>query len=256
MPDQMNGKVKGDKRYYGEAIGIALMDQIHSQPLIPGNVGNASTYDFPVRLKVIKGLHDNPYAPVRDAKGRYTPDVRRTVDTVKELAADGVRAVVMSCGFFSVVQEVLTAEVDIPVFSSPLLLVPLISRLIGKRRKVGILTASKTRLTQEFLDPAGIDDTIPYLVEGLEASTEFYACFMGGSRTILDVDLLRREVVDIAEKFVRANPDIGALLLECSDLPPFAADIQEATGKPVFDFITFVNTVYQAVVQKRYQGFI
>jgi hypothetical protein len=72
----------------------------------------------------------------------------------------------------------------------------------------------------------------------------------------LDVDLLRREVVDIAEKFVRANPDIGALLLECSDLPPFAADIQEVTGKPVFDFITFVNAVYQAVVQKRYNGFI
>lgn len=252
----MNGKVKGDKRYYGEAIGIALLDQIDSQPLIPGNVGNASTYDFPVRLKVIKGLHDNPYAPVRDEQSRYTPDVQRTVDTVKELAADGVRAVVMSCGFFSVVQEVLTEEVDIPVFSSPLLLVPLISRMIGKRRKVGILTASKTRLTQEFLEPAGIDDTIPYLVEGLEASTEFYACFMGGTRTTLDVDLLRREVVDIAEKFVRANPDIGALLLECSDLPPFAADIQEVTGKLVFDFITFVNAVYQAVVQKRYNGFI
>ncbi len=252
----MNGKVKGDKRYYGEAIGIALRDQIDSQPLIPGNVGNASTYDFPVRLKVIKGLHDNPYAPVRDEQGRYTPDVQRTVDTVKELAADGVRAVVMSCGFFSVVQEVLAEEVDIPVFSSPLLLVPLISRMIGKRRRVGIITASKTRLTQEFLEPAGIDDTIPYLVEGLEASTEFYACFMGGTRTTLDVDLLRREVVDIAEKFVRANPDIGALLLECSDLPPFAADIQEVTGKPVFDFITFVNAVYQAVVQKRYSGFI
>ena len=252
----MEGKVRGDKRYYGQAIGIALLDQLHSQPLIPGNVGNASTYDFPVRLKVIKGLHDNPYAPVRDEKGRYTPDVQRTVDTVKELAADGVRAVVMSCGFFSVVQEVLAGEVDIPVFSSPLLLVPLISRLIGKQRNVGILTASKKRLTKEFLEPVGIDETTAYVVEGLEASTEFYACFMGGTRTILDVDLLRKQVVEIATGFVKANPDTGALLLECSDLPPFAADIQEATGKPVFDFITFVNTIHQAVVQRRYSGFI
>jgi Asp/Glu/hydantoin racemase len=62
--------------------------------------------------------------------------------------------------------------------------------------------------------------------------------------------------VEIASGFVQANPDIGALLLECSDLPPFAADIQEATGIPVFDFITFVNAVYQAVVQRRYGGFI
>jgi hypothetical protein len=252
----MNGKVSGDKRYYGQAIGIALLDQLHSQPLIPGNVGNASTYDFPVRLKVIEGLHDNPYAPVRDEQGLYSPDVQRTVDTVKELEAEGVRAVVMSCGFFSVVQEVLTEEVEIPVFSSPLLLVPLISRMIGRRRKVGILSASKKRLTREFLEPVGVDDSVPYVVEGLEASTEFYACFMGGTRTLLDVDLLREQVVEISTGFVRGNPDIGALLLECSDLPPFAADIQEATGKPVFDFITFVNAVYQAVVQRRYDGFL
>jgi hypothetical protein len=252
----MDGKVKGEKRYYGQAIGIALLDQLHSQPLIPGNVGNASTYDFPVRLKVIKGLHDNPYAPIRDEQGRYTADVQKTVDTVKELEADGVRAVVMSCGFFSVVQEVLTEEVDIPVFSSPLLLVPLITRLIGRRKKVGILTASKKRLTKEFLIPVGIDDSIPYVVEGLEASTEYNACFLGGTRTILDVDLLGKQVVEIASGFVQANPDIGALLLECSDMPPFAADIQEATGKPVFDFIGFVNVVYQAVIQRRYHGFI
>jgi len=252
----MEGKVRGDKRYYGQAIGIALLDQLYSQPLIPGNVGNASTYDFPVRLKVIKGLHDNPYPPVRDEQDRYTPDVQRTVDTVKELEADGVRAVVMSCGFFSVVQEVLTDELDIPVFSSPLLLVPLIARMIGKRKKVGILTASKKRLSREFLEPVGIDETTPYVVEGLEASNEFYACFMGGTRTILDVDLLRKQVVKIATGFVTANPDIGALLLECSDLPPFAADIQEATNRPVFDYITFVNAVYQAVVQRRYAGFL
>jgi hypothetical protein len=252
----MNGKVRGDKRYYGQAIGIALLDQLHSQPLIPGNVGNASTYDFPVRLKIIEGLHDNPYAPVRDEQGRYSPDVQRTVDAVKELEADGVRAVVMSCGFFSVVQEILTEEVQIPVFSSPLLLVPLISRMIGRRKKVGILTASKKRLTREFLEPVGITESIPYVVEGLEASTEFYGCFMGGTRTLLDVDLLRKQVVDIASGFVRESPEIGALLLECSDLPPFAADIQQATGKPVFDFITFVNAVHQAVVQRRYIGFI
>jgi hypothetical protein len=79
---------------------------------------------------------------------------------------------------------------------------------------------------------------------------------MGGTRTLLDVDLLRKQVVEIASGFVEENPEIGALLLECSDLPPFAADIQEATGKPVFDFITFVNAVYQAVVQKRYSGFL
>lgn len=252
----MNGKVTGGKLYYGEAIGIALLDQIDSQPLIPGNVGNASTYDFPVRLKIIKDLPDNPYEPLRDESGLYMPDIQRTVDAVKELESEGVRSIVMSCGFFSVVQKVLVEEVDIPVFSSPLLLVPLLSRMIGKMKSVGIITASKDRLTKEFLEPVGINDQLNYRIAGLEPSKEFYACFMGGTRTVLDIDVLRQEVVSIAKNFVEQNPDIGALLLECSDLPPFAADIQRATGKPVYDFISFVRSIYQSLVPPRYDGFL
>ena len=79
---------------------------------------------------------------------------------------------------------------------------------------------------------------------------------MDGTRTIFDVDILRKEVMDIAINFKDKNSDIGALLLECSDLPPFAADIQKTTGLPVFDFITFINAIYQSVVQKRYNGFL
>jgi Asp/Glu/hydantoin racemase len=252
----MNGKVTGGKLYYGEAIGIALLDQIDSQPLIPGNVGNASTYDFPVRLKIIKDLPDNPYEPIRDKSGFYMPDIQRTVDAVKELEAEGVRSIVMSCGFFSVVQKVLVEEVDIPVFSSPLLLVPLLSRMIGKMKSVGIITASKDRLTKEFLEPVGINDQINYRIAGLEPSKEFYACFMGGTRTVLDLDVLREEVVSIAKNFVDQYPDIGVLLLECSDLPPFAADIQKATGKPVYDFISFVRSIYHSLVPARYDGFL
>ena len=253
---EITGKVKGGKKYYGQAIGIALLDQIDSQPYIPGNVGNASTYDFPVRMQIIPGLHDNPYPPVTAADGSYTPDVQRTVDTVRQLAADGVRAIVMSCGFFSVVQEVLTREVDIPVFSSPLLLVPLISRLIGPHRRVGILTASRERLTPDFLEPAGVTADTPHVIGGLEPSKEFYACFMGGTRTTLDVDVLRAEVLQIARDFVGAHPDIGALLLECSDLPPFAADIHRLIGLPVFDYIGFIHTVYRAVTPQTYSGIL
>jgi len=252
----MKGKVTGGKLYYGEPIGIALIDQVDSQPLIPGNVGNASTYDFPVRLKIIKDLPDNPFEPLRDESGQYMPDIQKTVDSVKELASEGVSSIVMSCGFFSVVQEILVEEVDIPVFSSPLLLVPLLSRMIGKMKSVGIITASKDLLTKDFLEPVGINDKIRYKIAGLEPSKEFYACFMGGTRTVLDIDVLRKEVVSIAKDFVDQNPDIGILLLECSDLPPFAADIQKATGKPVYDFISFVRSIYHSLVPPKYNGFM
>ena len=246
---------KGGKQYYGEAIGIAIFDGL-KYAMIPGDVGNASTYDFPVRIKVIKGLTDNPYPPVTDEQGNYTEPVRKTVNGLKKLAGEGVRAVVTCCGFFSLVQDLLTKEVDVPVFTSPIMLVPLITRLIGPEREIGIITASKALLTKPFFEAVGVNETHPVVVAGMEESSEFYATHMGGLKEDLDVDLFRSEVVEIARSLAVNHPRMGALLLECTTLPSFSADIQEATGLPVFDYIGFINMLYQSVAQKRYHGIL
>ena len=72
----MKGIVRGGKQYYGEAIGIAIFDGAY-YPMLPGDVGNATTYDFPVRIKVIKGLEDNPYPPLTNPDGSYTEAVTK-----------------------------------------------------------------------------------------------------------------------------------------------------------------------------------
>lgn len=249
-------KVTGGKRYYGEAVGILMLDVVGLYPMIAGDVGNASTYDFPVRMKVIKGLSDNPFPPLIDSNGNYTPEVIKTIEAAKEMEADGVRAIVMCCGFFSLVQEVLAKAVNIPVFTSPLMLVPIIERMIRPDQSIGIVTASAKNLTYAFLEPVGISQSAPINIIGLEDSSEFYATHMGGTRTIMDVDLLREEVVGIVKKSVDLNPDTGAILLECTTLPSFAADIQKVVNLPVFDYIGFINLLYQSVVQKKYQGFL
>jgi Asp/Glu/hydantoin racemase len=247
--------VKGGKQYYGEAIGIAIFDGLR-YALIPGDVGNASTYDFPVRIKVIKGLSDNPYPPLTDENGNYTEPVKKTIAGIRELAEEGVRAVVTCCGFFSLVQDLLAKEVAVPVFTSPLMLVPLISRMISPDRTIGIITASEGLLTRPFLEAVGIKNTHPVVIAGLESSSEFYATHMGGPKVDVNVDLLRLEVVEIARGLANNNPRMGALLLECSTLPSFSADIQAATGLPVFDYIGFINMLYQSVAQKKYHGFL
>ena len=68
-------------------------------------------------MKIIEGLFDNPYPPLRDKNGDYTEEVRKTIEAARELEADGVRAIVMACGFFSLIQDVLVEEVEIPVFT-------------------------------------------------------------------------------------------------------------------------------------------
>ncbi len=245
-------RVKGGRSIYGAAIGIAILDLKY--PLIPGNVGNASTYDFPVRVKVIKGLHHSPSPPIYDESGNYTPGVKRFVRTLKELEQEGVRAIVGSCGFFALLQKVAVKEVSVPVFTSPLMLIPLICRMIRPEQKIGIITASAKRLTRAYLEPVGVDESISLAIAGLDDSIEFNEVLMQGRRGVLDTEVLRKDVVTVAKDLTRRHSDVGVILLECSDLPPFAADIQEAVALPVFDFIGFINAIHLAVVQKPYPG--
>ena len=60
------------------------------------------------------------------------------------------------------------------------------------------------------------------------------------------------EIVAVAEQVVRDHPEVGALLLECTNLPPYAARIQRATGLPVWDAVGLVRWAYAAVRQPRY----
>jgi len=246
--------LQGGLAIYGYAIGILLFDG-RRYPMAPGDVGNASSYGFPVRLKVVPGLLDCPLPPETWDAAQPPHEVELIIAAARELEAEGVRAIVTCCGFFSVVQDVLAQAVRIPVFTSPLLLVPVLNRMFGGR-EIGILTASKQLLVEGYLRAAGITAAHPIAIAGLEASSEFYATHMGGTRTEMDLHKLRDEVVAIAVELVRERPGLAAIVLECTTLPSFAADIEAATGLPVFDYIAFVEFIRRSVSPRRYDGLV
>ena len=188
-------KVLGGKPHYGQAIGILMFDG-KRYPMVPGDVGNACSYDFPVRMKVIPGIDDNPFPPIRTDNGEFTPEVQTAVQAVKEMAADGVRAIVMCCGFYSLIQDVLAEAVDIPVFSSPLMMIPSILRMLGKNKSVCVLTASKKHLSSEFFEAVGVTREMPVILAGLDDSKEFNASHMDGTSLEMDVDQLRSDAVN------------------------------------------------------------
>ncbi len=248
-------KVVGGKPYYGEAIGILLFDH-KRYPIAPGSTGNACSHDFPVRVKVIPGVDNNPFPPIRGDDGELTPEVQAMVQATKEMEADGVRAVAYGCGFFSLIQDVLAEAVEIPVFASPLLMIPSILAMLGRGRSVCVLTASKKLLSPGFLEAAGVTKEMPVVIAGIDNSKEFYASHMGGTSIETDYDRLRDEVVDAVQEAIKADASISAVLLECATLPRFAADIQQATGLPVFDNVAYIDMLYRAMVPKRYRGFL
>ena len=240
-------QVKNKKQsWYGESIGILILDAAY--PCIPGNVGNASTFPFPVRYKVVKEASIE-----RLIKKRDKTLVQPFIDAAIELQQEGVKAITGACGFMALFQREVSDAVDVPVFLSSLLQIPFIYQI--KKQKIGIITADSKSLTPEHFISVGVNKEIPLLIGGMEDQKEFREAILE-EKGALDSDLIEREVVDVAKKLITKNPDIGTLVLECSDLPPYAHAIQKEVNLPIFDFTTMIQYVHTALVRKEFQGFM
>jgi len=240
-------KIKNSTRCWdGESIGILILDAHY--PCIPGNVGNATTFDFPVRYKKVNGASIDRLLNQRDPSL-----VKPFVEAALELESEGVRAVTGACGFMALFQEEVAAALRIPVFLSSLLQVPFIRRILNPSLKIGIITANASCLTEKHFRAVGVDTCEDIVIRGMEEMEEFRTAILEEKGT-LDSEKIEQEVVEVAKNLVEEHPEAGAILLECSDLPPYAKAVQEATGRPVFDFITMIRFVHTAVVQQSYEG--
>lgn len=246
--------VKPGQVTFGQAIGIIMMDSF--MPFPPGTPGNATTFSYPVRYEVVRGA-DMEAVVYKPDGGLREP----MLEAGRRLVEAGVRAVTGNCGFMILYQEDLARELPVPVFMSSLLQLPFVLRLLKPQEKVGIISASKRSLTPEHLRIAlGSADTgqpmeARYVVAGMEDQPAFHAAIHAEVGE-LDFEQVEHEVVAVAESLIDSDPSVRALLFECTDLPPYAAAVQEATGLPVFDYSTLIDYVFSAVVRKRYEGFM
>lgn len=240
-------RVKGRQVSYGEAIGIILLENY--APFIPGDVANATTYDFPVRFQRVENFSVERI--FKHDMSLLDPVLEAGQDLVRE----GVRAVTGDCGFMVIYQDRLAAELQVPVFMSSLLQIPFLRHLVGPDEKIGVITANSESLDDFVLQSAGVEASAGLVIRGLQ-DKEHFASAVIKEEGLLDAEKVEAEVVSAAIEMVAQDPKVKLLLLECSMLPPYAAAVQEAVNLPVFDFITMINYVFSAVVQRRYQGFM
>jgi hypothetical protein len=231
---------------YGHAVGILLLD--YRGPFIPGDVGNATTYRFPVLYKMVKDLTLD-----RVLEGDPACEAA-IVEAARELEAFGVRGISSDCGFLVQYQDAVRRAVRIPVFLSSLLQIPFLAQTFAPSRPVGCITATRRKLGNRVLELAGVNGEINVVVKGMEDQPHFREAVLeeGGE---LDSDRIEAETVACAEELKDQYPDMGAIVLECSILPPYAKAVQDATGLPVFDFVTMIDYFYQGTHRQTYQGF-
>ena len=236
-------RVRGGFNQYGFSVGILMLDTRF--PRIPGDMGNAATFPFPVRYQRVAGA--SPDLVVRRGAAGLLPAF---VDGARQLEREGVGAITTNCGFLVTYQRELAAAVAVPVFTSSLLLVPLVHRMLPPGRRVGIMTVDAASLGAEHLTAAGVGADVPVAVAGLEGEKEFTRVLLGDEME-LDVDLAREEHVQVARRLVTDHPDVGAIVLECTNMPPYTADIQRETGRPVFDITTLVRMAHDGLAAGR-----
>lgn len=231
----------------GYPIGILYIDDVW-YPMVPGNIVNGYTFDFPVRLKAVDGL-DIPR--LFRAEESVLDDL---IKAGKQLEREGIRAISAACGFFGNFQKELSDALDVPVAISSLVQIPWISTILKSNQKIGVLTADKSSLTDKLLENCGVYNKDQLIIKDLRNEPEF-SCILEG-RGEFDNKIVEQEVVQKAMEIIEEEPLTGAILLECSDMPPYASAVQNAVGLPVFDFTTLIKWLYNSVAQKPYNGFV
>ncbi|WP_405164207.1 aspartate/glutamate racemase family protein [Nocardia sp. NBC_01499] len=232
MFEQLNAK--GDN-----TIGVLCLDTQFTK--IPGHIRNRTTFDFPVIYQVVHGA--TPQRMVTEADPTLLDPF---IIAAKELEAQGAAAITSGCGFLVIFQQQLADAVQIPLYSSSLIQLPMVHRMIAADRKVGLLVAKQAALTRRHLAAIG-GESIPLCIAGMDAQPEFREVILEGRRNELDAELLGQEVLYEIDQLAVANPDLGALIIECTDLVPYGHAIQQRLGIPVFDIVTLTEMVHRSL---------
>lgn len=221
----------GGKSIYGVDLGILMLDA--QFPRIPGDMGNAQTWPFPVRYKIVRGA-----SPDLVVRGGAAGLLDAFIDAGRELVAEGATGITTNCGFLALYQAELAAALNVPVATSSMMQHRMIAALLPPGKKVGILTISAETMTDAHLKGAGVPLDTP--IFGVAPDCAFQTAILGNALE-LDVEAARADLVNAANRFVKTHPDLGAILLECTNMPPYAADIARATDLPVYSIYDMIN---------------
>jgi aspartate/glutamate racemase len=225
--------VKGGRNIYGVYVGILMLETRF--PRILGDIGNASTFSFPVMYKIVKGANINRV--VIDGDPTLIKDF---VAAGKELIRNGVRGLVTSCGFMALFQKEISKALPVPCLCSSLVQIPMVHRITGGK-PIGVITANASALTPRHFEGVDAAD-IPVFIEGIENTS--FGQALKNNLDEYEYNEAEEAVVSAAKRLLARNNDIGAIVFECTNLPPFATAVKRVTNLPVFDIVTLTRMLY------------
>lgn len=218
-------------------LGILMLDTRFPRPL--GDIGNRETFDaldIPVQYRTVRGA-----SPVRVVRQSDELGLQPFVEAARSLVDQGARMLSTSCGFLARYQRELQSCVAVPVISSSLMWLRS-SSLVGQR--AGVLTIDETALDASQFVGVGADPATP--VQGVSPGCEFQRRIIGNDAE-LDLAQAQRDVVAAALKLTANHPDIDTLVLECTNMAPYAQAVSLATGRRVEHIISLIERTWRSM---------
>jgi len=161
------------------------------------------------------------------------------LEAAQDLVRLGAEAITTNCGFLSLFQKEIAAATDVPVATSSLMQVPWVQATLAPGKRVGVVTVSASSLTPAHLEAAGVPLDAP--VVGTENGKEFFRVLIKGEKEDLDIGLAEQDVVEAGRELVAQHPEVGAIVLECTNMPPYASALRAAVGLPVYDIYSMIT---------------
>ena len=240
------------RNVFGVTIGLVQMHV--NLAMIPGNMSNATTFDFPLLYRrmnaedVADVMAEVPTKNFADA----------IVEAAEWLELQGVRAIMGNCGFFGGYQNEVKARINVPFYSSSLMMLPMMVHAMPGNKKVGVITANGPQLIKtQAVENCGLsleDKKNRIVIMGCEAGEEFSTSIMANTG-IYNPKKVEQEIVAVAKQMVAEN-DIGAILLECTELSPHAFAVLDAVRLPVWDYTTLTKWIYSGTVRRPFVGHV
>ena len=209
-------------------LGILMLQTRFPRPR--GDIGHPRTFAFAVRRHIVAGA-----SPERIVRGADPALLVPFIDAAAQLVDEGCAAIATSCGFLARWQRALQAAVPVPLWSSALLQ---LAEQQAQGRRCGVITIEAASLRPAHFEGVGADPATP--VEGITPGSALHRTLLQDLPTLDEADA-QAQVLAAAQRLRARAPGIDTLVLECTNLPPYADALRAATGLQVLDVVTLLN---------------
>ncbi len=233
-------------------IGVLMLDTAFPRPV--GDIGNRNSFpDIPMRFaRVPEAKADRVLssAPATGLQSLFPAFLKEALI----LQSQGALGITTSCGFLAPLQQAMAAQLDIPVALSSLLQIAWVQSLRPPDKVCGVITIDAERLTTTHLTSVGAAASTP--IVGMPPKGAF-AEFILSERSTADFSGLDKPAVELRRRIEaeliaasRALPgNTGAIVLECTNLPPYREALRQHTRLPIYDVQTLIRWFWAGLSQ-------